>query len=46
MVIGSKACETTPKVEVIIKNNKMELELNNALQELSKYKEAKLKLMQ
>ncbi|XP_037806486.1 probable proline--tRNA ligase, mitochondrial [Lucilia sericata] len=46
VVAGSKACLKEPKVEVIIKENSMELDFNTALQELAKYKKHKLSLIQ
>lgn len=44
VVIGSKSCDASPKVELIIKGTSLELDVNSALLELAKYQKQKLHL--
>ncbi|XP_065370922.1 probable proline--tRNA ligase, mitochondrial [Calliphora vicina] len=46
IVAGSKACLTEPKVEIIIREKSIELDIYTALQELAKYKKQKINLIQ
>lgn len=46
VVVGSKACLTESKIEIIIREKSMELDIYTSLQELAKYKKKKSSLIQ
>ncbi|KAM7358500.1 prolyl-tRNA synthetase 2-like protein, mitochondrial isoform 3-T6 [Cochliomyia hominivorax] len=45
VVVGSKACSTEPKVEFILKEKSLDLDIKTTMQELAKYKQYKLSLI-
>lgn len=46
LVVGSKACEEIPRVEVHINDNYYDLEMNLAIQEVAKYQKHKNSLLE